>query len=466
MKTYLFYDLETSGLNPSFDQVLQFAAIRTDTELNELNRYEIHCQLRPDIVPHLSAILTHRISPLAAIDSHLPTERDAIHQIHALVNEPGTISVGYNTLGFDDEVLRFSFFRNLLPPYTHQFSNQCSRMDLLPITVFYYLFAPNTLNWPTQDGKVSLKLENLNAQNNWVAGQAHNAMTDVEVSVALAKQLRNNPSMWAFCTGYFDKQQEKQRFSDWSLANKQALWVHHRLGSDQQFIAVVAYLGQHRHYRNQTLFLRLDQVDFREVSDDQWLDAHWVYKKKWGEPGFLLPMKQRFCDGLTAQRYELAQANWAWLQQNPAYWDKLQAYHLDYKYPIEPQADTDSVLYQHGLICEQDQHISQQIHQVDLTTQQQLIDQFTTSELCDLAWRMIARNHHDQLPEQDQNKAQIFFWHQLTDAIIDYRRRPKYNLVQAREDWLKQEADKANLDDEQQQLLADYQQFLHSKEGY
>jgi len=40
-KTYLFYDTETTGLNKSFDQVLQFAAIRTDLDLNEIERHEL-----------------------------------------------------------------------------------------------------------------------------------------------------------------------------------------------------------------------------------------------------------------------------------------------------------------------------------------------------------------------------------------------------------------------------------------
>ena len=45
MQTYLFYDLETTGLNKSFDQILQFAAIRTDLNLKELKRYELKIKL-------------------------------------------------------------------------------------------------------------------------------------------------------------------------------------------------------------------------------------------------------------------------------------------------------------------------------------------------------------------------------------------------------------------------------------
>ena len=35
-KYYVFYDLETTGINPAFDQILQFAAVRTDLDFNEI----------------------------------------------------------------------------------------------------------------------------------------------------------------------------------------------------------------------------------------------------------------------------------------------------------------------------------------------------------------------------------------------------------------------------------------------
>jgi exodeoxyribonuclease I len=61
MSTYLFYDLETTGLNRAFDQVLQFAAIRTDMSFNEIDRHEIRIKLRPDVIISPYAIITHRI---------------------------------------------------------------------------------------------------------------------------------------------------------------------------------------------------------------------------------------------------------------------------------------------------------------------------------------------------------------------------------------------------------------------
>ena len=138
MKTYLFYDIETSGLNHAFDQILTFACIRCDLNLNEIDRQTITIRLRKDIVPSPGAFLTHGLTP-----DELKlgiSEYKAALKIYKILNRPGTISLGYNSLGFDDEFLRFTFYRNLLDPYTHQYSNGCCRMDVMPITVIFRVF--------------------------------------------------------------------------------------------------------------------------------------------------------------------------------------------------------------------------------------------------------------------------------------------------------------------------------------
>ncbi|MGD9305084.1 MAG: exodeoxyribonuclease I, partial [Desulfobacterales bacterium] len=197
--SYFFYDIETTGLNKAFDQVLQFAAIRTDPELHEINRHTITVKLRPDIIPSPQALITNRMS-MAELDSGM-CEFDAIRQIHQLMNEPGTISLGYNSLGFDDEFLRFSFYRNLLTPYTHQYQNDCRRMDLLPITVFYWLFKRKVLNWPQVNGKLSLKLEHLGSANKLIAGPSHDALVDVSATVDLARIFFKDKKMWYYLEG-------------------------------------------------------------------------------------------------------------------------------------------------------------------------------------------------------------------------------------------------------------------------
>ncbi len=202
MKSYLFYDIETSGLNKSFDQVLQFAAIRTDTELNETDRYSINVKLRPDVIPSPYASITHRIS--IAESAKGMTELSAIKHIHALFNTPGTVSLGYNTLGFDDEFLRFSFYRNLLPVYTHQYSNGCHRADILPFTVLYFLYKPEVLTWPSINDKTSLKLEYLATENGFATGRAHDALVDVEATLELARRFYKEGDMWNYILGFFE----------------------------------------------------------------------------------------------------------------------------------------------------------------------------------------------------------------------------------------------------------------------
>lgn len=152
--THLFYDIETTGLSPCFDQAIQFAAIRSQN-LQEVERYAFTIRLNCDVTPNPEAMKIHGIS-YKEIATGLP-EITAMQKIHTLFNTPNTITLGYNTLGFDDEFLRFSFYRNLLPPYRHQFANGCHRMDIYPMTILYYLFRPDILQWPEAAGFVSLK---------------------------------------------------------------------------------------------------------------------------------------------------------------------------------------------------------------------------------------------------------------------------------------------------------------------
>ena len=129
--TFLFYDLETTGTDPVFDQVCQFAAIRTDHSLNEIERFERFIRLRPDVIPSAAALVKTQRSISDILHGEL--EYEVMRDIHRLVNTPGTISIGYNSLDFDDDFLRFGFYRNLLPPYDHQWRKGCGRADLLSL---------------------------------------------------------------------------------------------------------------------------------------------------------------------------------------------------------------------------------------------------------------------------------------------------------------------------------------------
>ena len=253
-KTFLFYDLETSGLSKPFDQIQQFAGKRLDNTFNEIESSFIEARISPDVIPSPYAVITHQID--MQDDAGRISEFHATQLIHEMINTPNTISLGYNTLGFDDEFLRFAFYRNLLTPYTHQYANGCQRYDVFPITVFYYLFEDSVLKWPKIDERPTLKLEHLVTENGWFQGRAHHAMNDVDATIQLASHLKSaNPEMWQYLIGYFDKNTDSERIKALPMAFTEhvdfryGLMIHAKFGAKNVYQGMLLALGNHNHYK-------------------------------------------------------------------------------------------------------------------------------------------------------------------------------------------------------------------------
>ena len=139
---YIFYDTETTGLETAFAQILQFAAIKTDENLNELERFDIRCRLLPHIVPSPGAMLVTEISPEVLVDPRLPSHYEAFQQIRKkLISWSPAIIVGYNSLACDEEILRQAFFQTLQPTYlTNTDGNQ--RSDVMRIMHAVSIYQP------------------------------------------------------------------------------------------------------------------------------------------------------------------------------------------------------------------------------------------------------------------------------------------------------------------------------------
>ena len=203
-KHYIFYDLETTGQNPCFDQAVRFAAVETDADLKIISSHNIDIQLRNDVLPHPKALLVNKLS----IDNleNGDDEYEAFIKIHKLMNKPNTISIGYNSLNFDDIFLRFGFYRNLLDPYSHQYGNKF-RADLYNIIFMYYLYKnEESIIWPMINNRLTLRLEQINAINHLYEGTSHDAEVDVHVTIELAKTLRSiDHKMWDYLISLFVK---------------------------------------------------------------------------------------------------------------------------------------------------------------------------------------------------------------------------------------------------------------------
>jgi len=397
MNTYLFYDLETTGLNRTFDQVIQFAAIRTDRELNPLEEHNLNIRLRPDIIPSPAAMLTHGISVSELADG--PCEFDAVATIHRLFNTPGTVTIGYNSLGFDDEFLRFAFYRNLLPPYTHQYANGCYRMDILAMVVIYWLYNREVLRWPDHEGQPSIKLEHLNSLNQLAEGPAHDALVDVRTTVELARRLQTTPKVWDYLAAHFDKHTDTRRMEALPVSFDSAMGSHalgllasSALGFKQNFQAPVLSIGGSNAYRNQTLWLRLDLPELQATVPDSIDTSTWVVRKKAGEPGMILPPLERYWERIGAERKATAEANLKWLQNEPDTFKKIIQYHADFRYPEIPDLDVDAALYHSGFWSGADQETCRAFHAAPIEEKEPLIRRFKDAGLRQLARRVLFRN--------------------------------------------------------------------------
>ena len=129
--SFFWHDYETFGVVPRRDRPAQFAGVRTDAELNEIDApLTLYCRPSPDMLPEPEACLITGITPQVCGQRGV-AERDFAGAIEAQLARPGTVGCGYNSLRFDDEVTRFLFWRNLIDPYAREWQNECGRWDLL-----------------------------------------------------------------------------------------------------------------------------------------------------------------------------------------------------------------------------------------------------------------------------------------------------------------------------------------------
>ena len=433
--TYLFYDLETTGLNPCFDQIIQFAAIRTDCDLNELERHNIRIKLNRDVIVSPEAMLVHELG----IDSLLEGEPEitAIQRIHQLVNVPGTICAGYNILGFDDEFLRFSFFRNLLPPYSHQFAHDVTRFDCYPLTVMYYLFQPKALHWQSNNGKVSFKLDALNQANQLAQGRAHDAMSDVEMTVALAKRLKQYQKTWDYAHQFFCRQKEQQRLNQLPLpcqihqqAHQQAILINGQFGASNDYQLPVINIGYSNHYSNQSLWLRIDDAALLQAKKQHYVDCTTAVRKKSGDEYLLLPALERFITRLSPERLQQIEKNKAWLNDHADIFNQIKHYYQDYQYPVVANVDIDASLYLLPFDNRAEQQCYQQFHKASPDKKMAIIQQFANEARKTQAIRLLGRHYPEQLSQQAKSQFEDYL-QQIDDQIVDYKQRSKLNKNQA-----------------------------------
>lgn len=206
-ESLLWFDLETFGRNPRTSRISQFAAIRTDYGLEPIGEpISLFCRPSDDFLPEPEAALITGITPQYAAEHGL-CEADFIAAVHEHLGQPQTCSVGYNSIRFDDEFIRFGLYRNFFDAYEREYAAGNSRWDLLDVMRMLYALRPDGLQWPLrEDGLPSFKLEQLAKANGCFEGEAHEALSDVRSLINLARKAKSaQPRLWDYALKLRDK---------------------------------------------------------------------------------------------------------------------------------------------------------------------------------------------------------------------------------------------------------------------
>ena len=264
--TFFWHDYETFGRVPKRDRPSQFAGVRTDAELNEIGAPLMqYCRPAPDFLPDPEACLLTGILPQTCLELGLPEHAfaDAIEQHLA---RPGTVGVGYNSIRFDDEVTRHLFWRNLIDPYAREWQNECGRWDLLDVVRCTWALRPQGIEWPKHDdGRPSFKLEHLTAANGIQHDAAHDALSDVRATIALARLIKTRqPKLWDFCLRLRRKDAVQQEMDHAQRQGQPFLHVSGMYGPERGCIALVWPLAPHPVNKNEVIVWDLS-VDPNEL---------------------------------------------------------------------------------------------------------------------------------------------------------------------------------------------------------
>ena len=269
-QTFLWHDYETFGAQPRRDRPAQFAALRTDAGLNEIGApLVLYCQPALDVLPDPESCLITGITPQECAAKGVPEHVFADRIVQAL-GEPGTVGVGYNSIRFDDEVTRFLLWRNLIDPYAREWQNDCGRWDVLDVARCAHALRPDGIEWPLgDDGLPSFKLEKLTAANGLTHEHAHDALSDVRATLALARLIRaRQPRLFDFCLALRDKHRVARELGlPASLREvRPFLHVSGRFGAARGCLAVMAPLAMHPVNKNELLAWDLS-ADPSELAD-------------------------------------------------------------------------------------------------------------------------------------------------------------------------------------------------------
>ncbi|OZN48690.1 exodeoxyribonuclease I [Gallibacterium anatis] len=255
--SFFIYDYESFGVDPARDRPAQFAGIRTDKDFNIIGEpLVLYCKQTNDYLPHPAAVTLTGITPQLCNQQGI-SEPEFAAKILEEFSQPNTCIMGYNNIRFDDEMTRYTFYRNFIDPYAYSYSQGNSRWDLLDVIRATYALRPEGINWIYDDeGMPSFRLELLTKANNIEHSHAHDAMSDVYATIEMAKLIKQQqPKLFDY---FFTHRSKKEIEELIDYVNMTPLvHVSGMLGNYRSNISWMVPLALHPTNKNAVIFCDL-----------------------------------------------------------------------------------------------------------------------------------------------------------------------------------------------------------------
>lgn len=275
--TFFFYDLETSGISAREARIMQFAGQRTDMNLQPIGKpVNVLIKMTPDALPEPDAIMVTGITPQQTLVDGI-TEAEFLKQFTNEVASPGTIFIGFNSVRFDDEFMRFLHYRNFYDAYQWQWQDGRGRWDLLDVIRMTRALRPDGIEWPfAPDGKPTVRLEFMTKVNKLLHDNAHDALADVQATIALAQLIRDKqPKLFEYLLTMRDKKQ----VSELVLGGKPFVYTSGKYANEFEKTTVVGTLAPHPKKGGALVYdLRHNPTEFLTMSPEE-LAKRWQWTR-------------------------------------------------------------------------------------------------------------------------------------------------------------------------------------------
>ena len=435
-ETFYWHDYETFGADPSRDRPVQFAGLRTDQDLNPVGEpLVLYSRPADDFLPQPQACLVTGISPQLALAKGVP-ESAFIEAIHRELALPGTCSVGYNSLRFDDEVTRYTLYRNFYEPYGREWQNGNSRWDLIDLVRTAYALRPDGIEWPLrEDGLASFRLQDLTTANGIAHEAAHDALSDVHATIAIARLVRERqPRLYDYVLRHRDKRSVQALLDIERM--KPVLHVSGMFGAQRHNIALIVPLALHPVNRNEVICydLSADPAPLMELAPEQLGELLFSRTADLPEgterPGIKsvhinrcpVLVTAKMADPATAERLGISgqrcREHLAALRNyrdrdSKAFVQKIQAIFTGRQF--EPVTDPDRMLYSGGFFSQHDKKAMEEVRACSPDELTASSFPFEDSRLPEMLFRYRARNFPQSLSSDELAQWEEYRFQRLTE---------------------------------------------------